>query len=85
MPSLVVSKVRDYKGPFEVNRGQFLKISADKRKHTQQITALKNQIKGEQEYSDEQEALLGLVTEHVSCSEQNRTLFEEHFFCSHRL
>ena len=41
---------------------------------------MKNQIKGEQEYSDEQEALLGLVTEHVSCSEQNRTLFDEHFF-----
>ena len=56
------------------------RISADKRKHTQQITALKNQIKGEQEYSDEQEALLGLVTENVSCSEQNRTLFDEHFF-----
>ena len=75
MLSLVVSKVTYFRS-FEFTEGQ-LKISADKRKHTQQITALKNQIKGEQDYSDEQEALLGPVYEHFS--KKWRTLLT---FCS---
>ena len=75
MLSLVVSKVTYFRS-FEVIEVN-LKFSADKRKHTQQITALKNQIKGEQDYSDEQEALLGPVYELFS--KKWRTLLT---FCS---